>query len=162
MSLQVSMQLLFCFLVFCFFFTRANESSRRYPAKTITEAEYAEDVALLANTPTQAEFLQHSLERIASGIGIHVNTDKTEYICFNQRYDISTLNGGSLKLVDKFTYLRSSVSSIENDINTWLAKVGKTNDRLSVIWKSDLSNELKLPSSDCVSTTIWIHHVDAD
>ena len=34
------------------------------------------------------------------GIGLHVNADKTEYMCFNQRGDISTLNGGSLKLMD--------------------------------------------------------------
>ena len=36
--------------------------------------------------------------------------------------DISTLEGTSLKLVDKFTYLGSSVSSTEKDINTRLTK----------------------------------------
>ena len=36
--------------------------SRRYPADTITDADYADDIALLANTPTQAEFLLHSQE----------------------------------------------------------------------------------------------------
>ena len=35
---------------------------------------------------------------------------------------ISTRNGGSLKLVDKITYLGSNVSSTENDINTQLTK----------------------------------------
>ena len=35
--------------------------------------------------------------------------DKTEYMCFNQKGDISILNGSSLKLIDKFTYLGSSV-----------------------------------------------------
>ena len=58
----------------------------------------------------------------AGGIGLHVNAEKTEYMCFNQRGDISTLNGGPLKLVDMFTYLGSSVSSTENDINTRTAK----------------------------------------
>ena len=33
-----------------------------------------------------------------------MNADKTEYICFNQKRDISTLNDDSLKLVDKFTF----------------------------------------------------------
>ena len=65
--------------------------------------------ALPANTPAQAESLLHSLEQAAADIGLHVITDKTEYTCFNQRDDISTLNGSSLKLVDKFTYLGSSV-----------------------------------------------------
>ena len=64
-------------------------------------------------------------------------------MCFNQRGDISTLNGSSLKLIDKFTYLRSSVSSTETDINTWLAKSWTAINNLSVIWKSDLTDKMK-------------------
>ena len=88
-----------------------KKRSRRYPAKTITDVDYADDIAILANTPKQAETLLHSLERAAIGIGLHVNARKTEYMCFNQTGDISTQEGTSLKLVDKFTYLGSSVSS---------------------------------------------------
>ena len=33
--------------------------------QTITDADYADDKALLENTPTQAESLQHSLEQVA-------------------------------------------------------------------------------------------------
>ena len=51
----------------------------------------------------------HSLEQAAAGIGLHVNAHKTEYMCFNQTGDISTLDGISLKLVDKFIYLGSSL-----------------------------------------------------
>ena len=58
------------------------------PAKTITDADYADDLALLANTPNQAETLLHSLERAAAGIGLHVNARKTEYMCYNQHYHI--------------------------------------------------------------------------
>ena len=97
------------------------------------------------------------MKRPAGGIGFHVNENKTEFMCFNQRSDISTLNGVSLKVEDKFTYLRSSVSSAEKDINTRLAKAWTAIDRLSVIWKSDLSDEIKR-----VNATIWIYHVDAD
>ena len=104
---------------------------------------YADDIALLANTPTLAETPLHSLERAAACIGLHVNAHKTEYMCFNQTGDISTLNGSSLKLVDKFTYLGSSVSSTETDINTRLAKVWTATDSLSVIWKSDLTGKIK-------------------
>ena len=78
-------------------------------------------MALLANTPAQAKTLLHSLEQLAAGIGIHVNAHKMEYMCFNQTGNIFTLNGSSLKLVDKLTYLGSSVLSTETDINTRLA-----------------------------------------
>ena len=78
-------------------FKLEKERKRRYPAHTITDTDYADDIALLANTPAQAETMLHSLEQAAGGIGLHANADKTEYVCFNQRGDISTLKGGPLK-----------------------------------------------------------------
>ena len=99
-------------------FKLAKERNKKYIAQTITNADYVGDIALLANTPAQANSLLHSLERAAAGIGLHVNADKTEYMCFNQRSDISRLKSGPLKLVDKFTYLGSRLSSTEKDINT--------------------------------------------
>ena len=88
-------------------FKLAKERSRRYPAQTIMDSGYADDIALLANSPTQAKSLLQRLERAAGGIGLHVNQNKTEYMYFNQRGDISTLKGDPLRLVDKFTYLGS-------------------------------------------------------
>ena len=96
------------------------------------DANYADGIVLLANTPAQAESRLHSLERVAGGIGLPVNTDKIEYMCFNQRGYISTLKRGPLKRLDKFTYLWSSVSSTENDMNTRLAKRWTAIDSLSV------------------------------
>ena len=110
-------------------FTLEKARKRRLPAY---------DIGLLENTPAKAESLLHSLEWVAGDV-----------MCFNQRGGISILNGGSLKLVDKFTYLGSSVSSTENDVITWLAKAWTFIDRLLVIWKSDLSDKIKsiFPSS---------------
>ena len=122
-------------------FELTKKSSRRYPAKTITD--YTNDIAILANTPAQAETLLHSLERAVAGIGLHVNAHKTEYMCFNQAGGISTLGGCSLKLVDKFTNLGSSVSSTEKDIDTWLTKAWTAIDWLSVIRKSELTDKMK-------------------
>ena len=36
-------------------FELTKKKSRRYPAKTITDADYADDIAILANTPNQAK-----------------------------------------------------------------------------------------------------------
>ena len=44
-------------------FELTKKRSRRYPAKTITHADYADGIAILANTPDQAETPLHSLER---------------------------------------------------------------------------------------------------
>ena len=124
-------------------FKLTKERIRRYPAKTITDVDYADDIALLANTPVQAETLLHSLKRATAGIGLHVNAHKKEYMCFNQTGDISTLNGNPLEPVDKFTYIGSSVSLTDTDINTRQAKAWAATDRLSVIRKSDLTYKIK-------------------
>ena len=55
----------------------------------------------------------------------------------------TTLDGTSLKLVDKFTYLGSSVSSTEKNIDTRLTKAWTAIDRLSLIWKSNLTDKMK-------------------
>ena len=124
-------------------FELSKKRNRRYPAKTITDADYADDIAILANTSAQTETLLDSLERTAEGIGLQVNAHKTEYMCFNQIGHISTLGGCSLKLFDKFSYLGSSVSSTEKDIVTRLTKAWTAIDRLAVIWKSDLTDKMK-------------------
>ena len=123
-------------------FELTKKRSRRYPAKTITDADYADDIAILANTPNQAEKLLHSLERAAAGTDLYVNAHKTEYMCYNQTGDI-TLDGTPLKLVDKFTYLGSSVASTEKDIDTRLTKAWTAINRLSIIWKSDLTDKMR-------------------
>ena len=64
-------------------------------------------------------------------------------ICFNQTGDISTQGGSALKLVDKFTYIGNSVSSTEKDIDTRITKVWTAIDKLSIIWKSDLTDKMK-------------------
>ena len=60
--------------------TLEKARSKRYPTRTIMNADSADDIALLVNTPAQAESLWHSLETATGGIGLHVNTNKTEYI----------------------------------------------------------------------------------
>ena len=91
----------------------------------------------------QAETLLHSLEQATAGIGLYVNAHKTEYMCYNQTGYISTLDETLLKLVDKFTYLGSSVESTEKDIDTRLTKAWTAINRLSIIWKLDLTDKMK-------------------
>ena len=64
-------------------------------------------------------------------------------MCFNQTGYISTLNSSSLKLVDKFTYLGSSVSSTKTDIEVRLTKAWAAINWLSVIWKLDVTDKMK-------------------
>ena len=62
------------------------------------DAVYTEDLALLANLPTQAESRLYSLEQAKRAIDLYMNANV-------------------LELVDKFTYLGSNISSTESDAN---------------------------------------------
>ena len=110
---------------------------------------------MASSIPTES--LLHSLEWAAAGIGLHVNAHKTEYMCYNQTGNITTLDGASLKLVDKFTYLGSSISSTENNINTRLTKAWTAIYRLSIIWKSALTDKMKRSFFQAVVVLILLY-----
>ena len=138
-------------------FELTKKRSRRYPATTITDAYKADDIAILANTPNQAETLMQNLERAVAGIGPYVNAHKTEYMCYNQTGDISTLDGTPLKLVDKFSYLGSSVESTEKDIYTGLTKAWTAINRLSIMWKSHLTDKMIRSFFQAAVTSILLY-----
>ena len=104
-------------------------------------ADYADDQGLLAYTPVQAESLLHYLKKVAISIGLYRSSDKTEFMCFNQDAAIFSLNSKPLKFVDQFIYLWNSISSTESNGNKCIIMVRVAFDRLSTIWKSDLSDE---------------------
>ena len=78
-------------------------------------------------------------------------------MCYNKTGDISTLEGTPLKLVDKFTYLGSSVESTEKDIETRLTKAWTAINRLSIIWKSDLTDKMKRCFFQAAVTSILLY-----
>ena len=121
-----------------------------------TIAGYADVLALLANTPTKAESLVHSLEKTAKGIGLHVNANKKS-TCFKQGRGFSTLNGKPLKLVDQFSYLGSNISSTKNYVNILIRKAWIAIDRLSFIWKSDHSDKIKQEYFQAVVVSVLLY-----
>ena len=56
------------------------------------DADNADDLLLLINTPAQAKSMLYCLEQAAGGISLYVNADKTEFIYFKQQGAISTLS----------------------------------------------------------------------
>ena len=78
-------------------------------------------------------------------------------MCYNQTGNISTVDETSLKLVDKFTYLGSSVESTEKHIDTRLTKAWTAIDRQSIIWKSDLTDKMKRSLSQAAVVSILLY-----
>ena len=95
--------------------------------EAITDANSAYD-ELHANTPAQAESQVHSLEQAAGDIDCYMDANKTETMCFKQEGANSTQSGNFHKLVYRFTFLGSNISSTESDGNirlseTWISFV---------------------------------------
>ena len=67
------------------------------------------------------------------------------------------LDGTFLKVVDKFPYLGSSVSSTEKVIDTRLTEAWTAIDRLSIIWKSDLTDKIKRSFFQAVVVSILLY-----
>ena len=59
-------------------------TSRQFIAGTITDADYADDIAIFANTHTQAESQLLRLDQAVGSTFLHIDMDKTECTCFNQ------------------------------------------------------------------------------
>ena len=103
-------------------YTKKKNTRTRYTAQTIMDDDYADNIVLsgkytypsrIPAAMSGASSSRHWLPRECRQNRVHG---------FNRKWDISTLNGGSLKLVAKSTYLGSSVSTTDIDINKRLAK----------------------------------------
>ena len=80
--------------------------------ETMTDEDYADDLALLANTSAQAEYLLHSPEKFTEAMASTWMQIKL-CICFKQKGVPSTLCGKPLRLEDQVTYFGINISSIE-------------------------------------------------
>jgi len=105
-------------------FTLQRSIGRRFSARKVTDADYADDLALLSDDQESGERPLHVLEHYAASIGLFVNAKKTEVMDFNQpnEIQITATNGNSLKIVDSFVYLGSEISSTDKDITIRNAK----------------------------------------
>ena len=131
--------------------------SRQYPTETITDPDYTDDLALFANTSAQAELLLHCLKQASRGIGLNMNSEKTKFKCFKQEGAISTLNNKPLKIVNHSTYLGSKISSTESNVTLCIRKTQIAIDWLLTIWKSDLSDKIKLEFFQAVAMSVLLY-----
>ena len=77
-------------------------------------------------------------------------------MCFNQNWVIS-FRGKPLKLVDQFIHLGSNILSSESDVNICIGKTWTSIDRLLTIWKSDLSDKIKMQFFQAVVVSVLLY-----
>ena len=124
--------------------------SSRNPSVHLTDADFADDIALISNSIQSAQILLNSLEKAANCVGLYLNDTKTEYMSHvksNNAIDdmiIKTVKGYILKRVDDYKYLGSFTSSSEKDFNARKGMAWSACNNLHKIWTSKLSTRLKI------------------
>lgn len=123
-------------------------TSSRHPAIHITDTDFADDIALIANSRKNAQDLLTSLESAANCVGLHLNETKTEYIDISQQrdstFDMKTLGGKILKQVDDYKYLGSCIMNSEKDFKARKGMAWSACNKMENIWKSHLDNKTKV------------------
>ena len=126
-------------------FMLEERRSSRKPATYITDADFADDLALLSNDMVQAQTLLTRLEKAAETIGLHINSKKTEYMLINQADSgLKSLGYKQLKKVDDFKYLGSWIANSRKDMDVRIGLAWKSLSKMSKIWKSKIKRDLKL------------------
>ena len=94
-----------------------KQLSRKYPAKMLTDADFADDLVILSDKiGNAAKLLLKILETTAASVGLYLNATKTKFIAVNTEGTVTAQNGCDLEQVNNFNYLGSKIISSENDI----------------------------------------------
>ncbi|XP_072032853.1 uncharacterized protein [Amphiura filiformis] len=126
-----------------------TSKSRRIGPQIISDLDFADDIALLADSLSDAEELLHLVETAALTVGLSMNAKNK--LCNRARYwsyqgnglqygciPIQTLDGSELEVVDDFKYLGAWISSSEKDFNIRKAQAWRACNSMNKIWKSSL------------------------
>ena len=127
-------------------FTLDRKRSRRHNPDVITDLDFADDIALVTEELEQAQDFLHRVQENPGKIGLHLNSNKTEFMNFNQAQDsvLKTVNNENIKKVDNFKCLGAWIDNIANDVKVRKALAWKACNKLNKIWKSSLCKSLKL------------------
>ena len=108
--------------------------------------DFADDIALVSDGIKEAEEMLRRVELSAKCIGLSMNTGKTKYMSYNnnQHFDIKTIDGTDLKIVEDFKYLGAWIYSSEKYVKIRKAQAWRTCHQMRNICNSKLSSKFKI------------------
>ena len=91
--------------------------SKRVAPLTITDLDFADDIALICQEIDKAESLLHRIENEANKLGLYLNSKKTEAQLFNFENPptIKAKDGSTIKVTKNFKYLGGWSESSQKD-----------------------------------------------
>ena len=118
--------------------------------RRLTDLDFADDLALIAETPQILQEMTSSLEENAAKVGLRISSEKTKTMVVGEHALTNqvVINGICVENVDKFTYLGSVITAegeVEADINSRIGKAGTAFRNLQSIWRSrNITESLKV------------------
>ena len=126
-------------------FELQRRRSRRQPPVTITDTDFADDIALICEEIEQAQEMLTRVENETLKIGLHLNEKKTEVMAYGHDLliKIKTKSGRELKYVVNFKYLGGRMISSEKDFEIRKALAWAACNKLKTVWNSTLKRKIK-------------------
>ena len=91
--------------------------SRRHPAKSLNDLDFAEDIALLESSISQAQAQLSKTAEAAADLGLVINAPKTEYVTVNcNPQPAFHVYGDPINHVSDFRYFGYMVASGSSDL----------------------------------------------
>ena len=130
-------------------FTLYRQRSRRKPAVTVSDLDFADDLAIINEEMEHAQEVLNKLETEAERVGLYCNAKKTVFQAYNQEQTIKiqAKNGEWLKEVDNFKYLGGWTQSSSADNTARKALAWSACHKVRKVWNSNLQKEIK--KKDC-------------
>ena len=128
----------------------------------LCDLDFADDIALIAESSEDLQQLTDKLEENAAKVGLRINAGKTKSMQINCQTDMNLqLNGQSIEEVEYFTYLGSTIAAdgnSERDINSRIGKASAVFQKLQCIWKRNSINtslKMQIFKSIVIPTAIY-------
>ena len=112
----------------------------------------------------QAQDFLHCVQENAVKIGLYLNSDKTEFMSFNQVQGtvLKTINNENIKKGDNFKYLGAWLDDTTNEMKVRKVVALKSCNKLNKIWKLSPCKSLKLSTFRRICVTIGKRNVDVN
>ena len=132
-------------------FTLKPRRSRRHPAITITDLDYADDLAIISDCVADAQKILTEIEHAAAQVGLYINTKKTNCMSFNQGIYSGQHQGKRWRdskecSLEDYKYLGAWISSTSSkkDFNTRRARAWDIAHKLKPVWTSRMPRKTKV------------------
>ena len=117
-------------------FTLVPRKSRQVSPVTITDMNFADDIALISNTVEQAQELLLSVEECLK-VGLQLNTKKTKALGYNiNDTSVRTRDVTALKVKSDLKYLGAWINSSDKDLKTRRRQVWSVLYNMKKVWSS--------------------------